>query len=134
MEKKENKKFNYQTWRKVEVWVSDDYIIEAEDKEIADRIIVELAKIDYLEEDIDWTINDDAPQKIKDISKVKIYHGLKDWGQMHWDLCDPRKNTMPNGDKMTYELYDNNDGGRGIIWDNTPIEIKREEKFKELGL
>ena len=132
MEKKEIKKFNYQTWKKVEVWVSDRYIIEAEDKEIADRIIVELAKIDYLEEDIDWTINDDAPQKIKDISKVKIYHGEKYWGD-DWDICDPRKNRGLNGDKMTYELYDD-DGGGGIIWDNTPIEIKREEKFKELGL
>jgi hypothetical protein len=93
---------HYRLWKKVEVWVAEDYYA---DDDVTDVEMIKLAS----EWDLDSGIS-----------------GRVEWTDMEWA---DEYNEMDYDSHPTYELY-NNDGNK--IWDNTPIEILREQKLNQI--
>lgn len=100
--------FEYSLWSKVTTWKRDAFIVEASSKEEADAIIK------------------------KNFMKDELYNGFEsadvNWVETDWQ-GDDEELDWDGG--ITKEVIDS--FGEPII-DNTPVEIKRDEKLNLLGL
>lgn len=108
-------KYDFHTWRKVQVWKKDSYTIEADTEQEAIERAKKLFQADelypgYDEDNCEW-----YDSRYSEDEEALDY----------WDCNGP-----------TYELWFDDGGVQGhlqdVIDDNTPIEVRRQKKLDEL--
>jgi hypothetical protein len=106
--------FNFEINRRVLLWKQDSYTIEAENEEEAKKIIIKKYKLGLL--------GNNSPN-INNIEWVGDEYFTND------------ELVVKPGKYSTESIYFNNNNlPDESIWDNRPIEIKRQYKLKSIGI
>jgi len=103
----------YYTWKKVQTWIKETYIVNEDDKDKADKIM-----IDMFNNNFDGLNEDNCPVEWCDQEFADDNNDVMDPYYLDGEICP------------TFELYSGRVGD--ILSDNRPLDEKRNIKIDQI--